>query len=41
MEITSQADWRKASVWVIKRSKQGRLSKAKAWPPPARGTKKN
>ena len=41
MEITSQADWRKASVWVIKRSKRGRLSKAKAWPPPTRGSKKN
>jgi len=41
MEITSQPDWRKASVWVIKRSKRGRLSKAKSWPPPKRGTKKN
>lgn len=41
MEITSQADWRKASVWVIKRSKRGHLSKAKAWPPPQRGSKKD
>lgn len=41
MEITSQADWRKASVWVIKRSKRGQLSKAKAWPPPKRGAKKD
>jgi len=41
MEITSSADWRKASVWVIKRSKRGNLSKAKAWPPPKRGSKKD
>ena len=37
MEIVSEADWRKASVWVIKRSKKGRFSKAKVWPPPPRG----
>ena len=41
MEITSSADWRKASVWVIKRSKRGNISKAKAWPPPQRGSKKH
>ena len=37
LEIVSTPDWRKASVWVLKRSKHGRLSKAKCWPPPGKG----
>jgi len=41
MEITSAAEWRKASVWVIRRSKLGSFSKAKAWPPPKRGSKRD
>ncbi len=37
LEVLSTPDWRKASVWVLKRSKSGRLSKAKCWPPPGKG----
>lgn len=37
MDLQSQPDWRKASTWVLKRSKNGTISKAKVWPPPARG----
>ena len=36
LEVLSTPDWRKASVWVLKRSKSGRLSKAKCWPPPGK-----
>jgi 8-oxo-dGTP diphosphatase len=36
MDVLSEPDWRKASVWVVKRSKKGRLSKARSWPPPTR-----
>lgn len=33
MEVQTPADWRKASVWVLKR-KGERISKGKVWPPP-------
>lgn len=36
MDVLSEPEWRKASVWVLKRSKKGRLSKARSWPPPNR-----
>lgn len=38
MDVVSEPDWRKASVWVVKRSARGRFSRAKAWPPPGTGT---
>ena len=34
MEVQSDADWRKATVWVLKR-KGDRITKGKVWPPPA------
>lgn len=34
LELRSEPDWRKASVWVIERSRRGRYSRARAWPPP-------
>lgn len=34
MELQSPPDWRKASVWVLKR-KGERITKGKVWPPPA------
>ncbi len=34
MEVQSPADWRKATVWVLKR-KGDRITKGKVWPPPA------
>ncbi|MDA2959199.1 MAG: phosphoglycerate mutase family protein [Actinomycetota bacterium] len=34
MDVVSEPEWRKASVWVVKRSARGRFSRAKAWPPP-------
>ena len=34
MDVVSEPEWRKASVWVVKRSVRGRFSRAKAWPPP-------
>jgi 8-oxo-dGTP diphosphatase len=37
MEIQSSPDWRKASTWVLKRSKSGVIAKGKVWPPPQRG----
>lgn len=37
MELQSTPDWRKASTWVMKRSKVGTISRAKVWPPPTRG----
>jgi len=37
MEIQSTPDWRKASTWVLKRSKKATFSRGKVWPPPARG----
>ncbi|MEZ5297127.1 MAG: phosphoglycerate mutase family protein [Ilumatobacteraceae bacterium] len=33
-KIATQPDWRKASVWVLQRSKNGTIVKATAWPPP-------
>ena len=33
-KIATQPDWRKASVWVLQRSKNGHIVKATAWPPP-------
>lgn len=33
MELDTPADWRKGSVWVLKRTK-GRITKGKVWPPP-------
>lgn len=33
-EIRSPADWRKASVWVLKRNKRGEVVHATVWPPP-------
>ncbi len=33
MEIQTPPDWRKASVWVLKRNGT-RVSKGKVWPPP-------
>ncbi|HUS41141.1 MAG TPA: phosphoglycerate mutase family protein [Ilumatobacteraceae bacterium] len=34
MEIQSPPDWRKASIWVLRR-KGERITKGKVWPPPA------
>ena len=34
MEVESEADWRKATVWVLKR-KGDRITKGKVWPPPS------
>ena len=34
MDVVSEPEWRKASVWVLRRSTRGRFSRAKAWPPP-------
>jgi 8-oxo-dGTP diphosphatase len=36
MEIQTPADWRKASVWVLRR-KADRITKGKVWPPPGKG----
>lgn len=33
MEVQSSADWRKATVWVLKR-KGNKITKGKVWPPP-------
>ncbi len=33
MEVDTPADWRKATIWVLRRSK-GRVVKGKVWPPP-------
>ena len=34
MEVQTPADWRKASVWVLRR-KGSRITKGKVWPPPS------
>jgi 8-oxo-dGTP diphosphatase len=34
MEVESSADWRKATVWVLKR-KGDRITKGRVWPPPS------
>ncbi len=36
LEVRSTPDWRKASTWVIKRTKSGRYTTARVWPPPGR-----
>jgi 8-oxo-dGTP diphosphatase len=33
-EIRTPPDWRKASVWVLKRNKHGAIVHATVWPPP-------
>jgi 8-oxo-dGTP diphosphatase len=33
-EIRTPVDWRKASVWVLRRNKRGRIVTATVWPPP-------
>jgi 8-oxo-dGTP diphosphatase len=33
-EIRTPPDWRKASVWVLKRNKHGKIVHATVWPPP-------
>lgn len=33
MEVQSKPDWRKGSIWVLKR-KGDRITKGKVWPPP-------
>lgn len=33
-EITSAPDWRKGSVWVVRRNGSGEFTTAHAWPPP-------
>ncbi len=33
-EITGRPDWRKASVWVLKRDAEGMVTSAACWPPP-------
>lgn len=33
MEVVTSPDWRKASIWVLKR-KGDRVTKGKVWPPP-------
>lgn len=33
-EVRSPVDWRKASVWVLKRNKRGTIVTATVWPPP-------
>jgi 8-oxo-dGTP diphosphatase len=35
-ELRTPVDWRKASVWVLKRSKTGSIVNARVWPPPGR-----
>jgi len=34
MEVQSSVDWRKATVWVLRR-KGDRITKGKVWPPPS------
>lgn len=34
MEVQTPPDWRKASIWVLKR-KGERITKGKVWPPPS------
>ena len=34
MEIRTPPDWRKASVWVLRRNKHGQIVHAIVWPPP-------
>lgn len=39
MKIDAERDWRKASVWVIRRNKYGDAIGAAVWPPPGRDRK--
>lgn len=34
-EIQTPTDWRKASVWVLRRNRTGHVIRAAVWPPPA------
>jgi 8-oxo-dGTP diphosphatase len=34
MEVETRPDWRKATIWVLKR-KGDRITKGKVWPPPS------
>lgn len=34
-ELRTPPDWRKASVWVLKRNKKSQIVHATVWPPPA------
>ena len=34
MKLSTQPDWRKAAVWVLKRNKKGDIVHAAVWPPP-------
>ena len=34
MEIRTPPDWRKASVWVLRRNKHSKMVHATVWPPP-------
>jgi 8-oxo-dGTP diphosphatase len=34
MEVQTKADWRKGSIWVLKR-KGDRITKGRVWPPPS------
>lgn len=33
--FAGEPDWRKASVWVLRRDADGEIGQARAWPPPA------
>ena len=33
-DVRTPVDWRKASVWVLKRNKRGAIVHATVWPPP-------
>jgi 8-oxo-dGTP diphosphatase len=33
-KLITQPDWRKASVWVLRRNKRGVIVQATVWPPP-------
>ncbi|NNE11057.1 MAG: histidine phosphatase family protein [Ilumatobacter sp.] len=35
MTCSSRPDWRKASVWVLKRNKHGEIVSSTVWPPPS------
>ena len=35
VSVDSTPDWRKASVWVLRRKANGRFTRATVWPPPA------
>jgi len=36
LDVRSAPEWRKASVWVLNRTNQGRFSRATVWPPPGK-----